>query len=78
MRTRRGLALVVGAAALIVGGATAAGVAYAAHDDGRCVTAGPMTKAVGPAGDAATDDKRRAPEDGPSCVPAEPAVPASK
>ncbi|WP_405140178.1 hypothetical protein OG589_25195 [Sphaerisporangium sp. NBC_01403] len=60
MQIPRKMAIVIGAAALVVGGVTAAGVAYASQDAGGCVAAGPLTKAVGPAGATAIGDERQA------------------
>jgi hypothetical protein len=77
MKIRRELAVAIGAAVLIVSGLTAASVAYAANDDG-CVAIGQVTKAIGPDGGTAVGDERRVTEDGPRCVPAVPAIPASR
>ena len=71
------LKLAVAIGALTVGAATAAGVAYASSDDGACSTPGQLTKAIGPTG-TATDGGKQTPADGPMCVPAMSAVPASK
>jgi hypothetical protein len=63
--------------ALVLGGLTAAGVAYASEGDGStCGAPGPLTSAVGPNSAPAADTGKQEPDDGPLCVPAVPAVPA--
>ncbi|RVX46415.1 hypothetical protein EDD27_9295 [Nonomuraea polychroma] len=64
-------------AVLVLGGLTAAGVAYASAGNGStCGAPGPLTSAVGPNPAPAADDGKQEPGDGPLCVPAVPAVPA--
>ncbi|MEV2269226.1 hypothetical protein [Nonomuraea africana] len=63
--------------ALVLGGLTAAGVAYASEGDtSDCGVPGPLTSAVRPDSAPAAEAGQREPGDGPLCVPAVPAVPA--
>jgi hypothetical protein len=80
MQIRRKLAVALGVAVVVVGGVSAAGMAYASGDGGEggsngdCVATGPLTKAVGPNGSTDTREQRSS-ADGPLCVPAVPAAP---
>lgn len=75
MKIRIKPAVVIGV--LVLGGLTAAGVAYASEGDGgACGAPGALTPALGPASAPAADEEKREPGDGPLCVPAVPAVPA--
>jgi hypothetical protein len=76
-RMKTGLKPAVLIGALVLGGLTAAGVAYASEGDGSdCGAPGPLTAAVGPDSAPAADAGERESGDGPLCVPAVPAVPA--
>ncbi|MFI7708151.1 hypothetical protein [Nonomuraea sp. NPDC049480] len=81
MRIPRKVALAIGAAAVVVGGVAAVGIANASSDTG-CGSPGHLTKAIGPndatATATATGDQRQAAANGPDCVPAVPPVPAQR